>query len=75
VGSKTLTTHGSEALAWSHAAWLLADFLAFAADEQGATAKLTDASSPGCWRRMPAMSAGADLIAGSASSEVHSRLP
>jgi hypothetical protein len=33
------------------------------------------ASSPSCWRRMSAMSAGADLIAGSASSEVDSRLP
>jgi 2-oxoglutarate dehydrogenase complex dehydrogenase (E1) component-like enzyme len=39
-GSKTLTTHGSEALAWSHAAWLLADFLDFAREEEGATANL-----------------------------------
>jgi hypothetical protein len=49
----------------------LADFLDFAADEHGATAKLTDS----LFARMPAISAGADLIAGSASSEVDSRLP
>jgi hypothetical protein len=28
--------------AWAYTAWLLADFLDFAADENGATAKLTD---------------------------------
>jgi hypothetical protein len=43
LGPMTLTTHGSEALAWSHTAWLLADFLDFARGEEGATAKLTDA--------------------------------
>ena len=43
LGSMTLTTHGSEALAWSYAAWLLADFLDFAREEEGATVNLMDA--------------------------------
>jgi hypothetical protein len=53
---------------------LLADFLGFAADEHGATAKLTASLFAKLLEEMPAMSAGADLIAGSASSEVDSRL-
>ena len=31
-----------EGPAWAYSAWLLADVLDFAADEKGATAKLTD---------------------------------
>jgi hypothetical protein len=43
LDSMTLATQGSEALAWSYAAWLLADFLDFARGEEGATANLMDA--------------------------------
>jgi hypothetical protein len=42
VGSGTSIAGPSEAPAWAYTAWLLADVLDFAADEQGATAKLTD---------------------------------
>jgi hypothetical protein len=42
VGAITPTAHHSEGPAWAYTAWLLADFLDFAADESGATAKLTD---------------------------------
>jgi hypothetical protein len=42
VGSITPMAEHSEGPAWAYTAWLLADFLDFAADENGATAKLTD---------------------------------
>lgn len=42
VGAITLITEDGEGPAWTYTAWLLADFLDFAADESGATAKLTD---------------------------------
>ena len=42
VGSSTPAAEHSEGPAWAYTAWLLADFLDFAADEDGATAKLTD---------------------------------
>ena len=42
VGSGTSIAGPSEGPAWAYTAWLLADFLDFAADENGATAKLTD---------------------------------
>ena len=42
LGSSTPTAEHAEGPAWAYAAWLLADFLDFAADEDGATAKLTD---------------------------------
>jgi hypothetical protein len=42
VGSGTSIAGPSEGPAWAYTAWLLVDFLDFAADEQGATAKLTD---------------------------------
>jgi hypothetical protein len=42
VGAITPTTKHVEGPAWAYTAWLLADFLDFAADENGATAKLTD---------------------------------
>jgi hypothetical protein len=34
LGAMAVSTHGSEALAWSYAAWLLADFLDFARGER-----------------------------------------
>jgi hypothetical protein len=42
LGSSTPTAEHPEGPAWAYTAWLLADFLDFAADENGATAKLTD---------------------------------
>jgi hypothetical protein len=42
IGAITLITEDGEGPAWAYTAWLLADFLGFAADEHGATAKLTD---------------------------------
>jgi hypothetical protein len=42
VGSASSIAGSSEGPAWAYTAWLLADFLDFAADEQGATANLTD---------------------------------
>jgi hypothetical protein len=42
VGAITPTAEHAEGPAWAYTAWLLADFLDFAADENGATAKLTD---------------------------------
>jgi hypothetical protein len=42
AGSGTSIAGPSEGPAWAYTAWLLADFLDFAADEQGATAKITD---------------------------------
>jgi hypothetical protein len=42
VGSGASIAGPSEGPAWAYTAWLLADFLDFAADEQGATAKVTD---------------------------------
>jgi hypothetical protein len=42
VGSITPAAEHPEGPAWAYTAWLLADFLDFAADENGATAKLTD---------------------------------
>jgi len=42
VGAITPTAEHREGPAWAYTAWLLADFLDFAADEIGATAKLTD---------------------------------
>ena len=42
VRSDTPIAGPSEGPAWAYTAWLLADFLDFAADEDGATAKLTD---------------------------------
>jgi hypothetical protein len=42
VGAITPAAEYSEGPAWAYTAWLLADFLDFAADEKGATAKLTD---------------------------------
>jgi hypothetical protein len=42
VGASTPTAEHWEGAAWACTAWLLADFLDFAADERGATAKLTD---------------------------------
>jgi hypothetical protein len=42
LGSSTSTAEHTEGPAWAYTAWLLADFLDFAADENGATAKLTD---------------------------------
>ena len=42
VGSTTPAAQRSEGLAWAYTAWLLADFLDFAADENGAAAQLTD---------------------------------
>jgi hypothetical protein len=42
LGSITTTAEHLEGPAWAYTAWLLADFLDFAADENGATAKLTD---------------------------------
>jgi hypothetical protein len=41
VGEHPAAEH-SEGPAWAYTAWLLADFLDFAADENGAAAKLTD---------------------------------
>jgi hypothetical protein len=40
LGAMAVSTHGSEALAWSYTAWLLADFRDFARGEEGATANL-----------------------------------
>jgi hypothetical protein len=42
VGAITPAAEHSEEPAWAYTAWLLADFLDFAADGNGATAKLTD---------------------------------
>jgi hypothetical protein len=42
VGSGTSIAGPAEGPAWAYTAWLLGDFLDFAADEQGAAAKLTD---------------------------------
>jgi hypothetical protein len=42
VGAITPTAEHAEGPAWAYTAWLLADFLDFAVDENGATAKLTD---------------------------------
>jgi hypothetical protein len=42
LGAITPTAEHLEGPAWAYTAWLLADFLDFAADENGATAKLTD---------------------------------
>jgi len=42
LGSSTPAAEHAEGPAWAYTAWLLADFLDFAADENGATAKLTD---------------------------------
>jgi hypothetical protein len=42
VGAIPPTAEHAEGPAWAYTAWLLADFLDFAADESGATAKLTD---------------------------------
>jgi hypothetical protein len=42
VGAITPAAEYSEGPAWAYTAWLLADFLDFAADENGATARLTD---------------------------------
>jgi hypothetical protein len=42
VGESRPATEQSEGPAWAYTAWLMADFLDFAADENGATAKLTD---------------------------------
>jgi hypothetical protein len=42
LGSITPAAEHAEGPAWAYTAWLLADFLDFAADENGATAKLTD---------------------------------
>jgi hypothetical protein len=42
LGSRTPAAEHSEGPAWAYTAWLLADFLDFTADENGATAKLTD---------------------------------
>ena len=42
MGAITPTAEHSEGPAWASTAWLLADFLDFATDENGATAKLTD---------------------------------
>ena len=42
LGSGTPTAEHLEGPAWAYTAWLLADFLDFAADENGATAELTD---------------------------------
>jgi hypothetical protein len=42
VGSGTSMAGPSEGPAWAYTAWLLADFLDFAADEQGTTARLAD---------------------------------
>jgi hypothetical protein len=42
IGSGTSMAGPAEGPAWAYTAWLLADFLDLAADEQGATAKLTD---------------------------------
>jgi hypothetical protein len=41
VGAITPTAEHSEGPAWASTAWLLADFLDFAADDRSATAKLT----------------------------------
>jgi hypothetical protein len=42
LGSSTPTAEYLEGPAWAYTAWLLADFLDFAADENGTTARLTD---------------------------------
>jgi hypothetical protein len=42
VGAIAPTAEQAEGPAWAYTAWLLADFLDFAAEENGATAKLTD---------------------------------
>jgi hypothetical protein len=42
VGESTPAAEHSVGPAWAYTAWLLADFPDFAADEKGATAKLTD---------------------------------
>src|SRR5512132_2236100 len=42
LGSITPAAEHAEGPAWAYTAWLLAHFLDFAADENGATAKLTD---------------------------------
>jgi hypothetical protein len=42
VSAITPAAEYSEGPAWAYTAWLLADFLDFAADEPGATARLTD---------------------------------
>jgi hypothetical protein len=42
IGAIAPAAEHSEGPAWAYTAWLLADFLDFAADESGATAKLTD---------------------------------
>jgi hypothetical protein len=42
VGATAPAAEHAEGPAWAYTAWLLADFLDFAADEHGATAKLTD---------------------------------
>jgi hypothetical protein len=41
-GATAPAAEQAEGPAWAYTAWLLADFLDFAADEHGATAKLTD---------------------------------
>jgi hypothetical protein len=53
AGESNPAAEHSEGPAWAYTAWLLADFLDFAADENGATAKLTDTLFASCWRRMP----------------------
>jgi hypothetical protein len=42
VGESTPAAEHSEGSAWAYTAWLLAGFLDFAADENGATVMLTD---------------------------------
>jgi hypothetical protein len=42
VGATAPAAEHAEGPAWAYTTWLLADFLDFAADEHGATAKLTD---------------------------------
>jgi hypothetical protein len=51
-----------EGPAWAYTTWLLADFLDFAAEEHGATAKLTDSLFARLLRGMLTMRAGVDPL-------------